>query len=376
MTQAVGLVGWRGMVGSVLMQRMRDENDFSLFEPVFFSTSNAGGKAPAWAEGAGALQDAYDIDALKKLPIIVTAQGGDYTTAVFPKLRAAGWDGVWIDAASTLRMADDAIIVLDPVNRSVIDAALQRGVKNFVGGNCTVSCMLMGLAGLFNNDLVEWMTSMTYQAASGGGAQHMRELLTQFGVLNESVRPLLDDPASAILEIDRGVLAKQQAADLPRDQFGVPLAGSLIPWIDKDLNNGVSREEWKAEAETNKILGRGEAFGTAPTPIDGLCVRIGAMRCHSQALTIKLKRDVPVDEISDLLREGSKWAKVVPNEREATMQQLTPVAVTGTLDIPVGRLRKMSMGPEYLSAFTVGDQLLWGAAEPLRRMLRITLGEL
>ncbi len=376
MTQAVGLVGWRGMVGSVLMQRMRDENDFSLFEPVFFSTSNAGGKAPAWAEGAGNLQDAFDIEALKKLPVIVTAQGGDYTTAVYSKLRSAGWDGIWIDAASTLRMSDDSIIVLDPVNRPVIDAALQRGVKNFVGGNCTVSCMLMGLAGLFNNDLIEWMSSMTYQAASGGGAQHMRELLTQFGLINEAVRPLLDDPASAILEIDRGVLAKQHDADLPRDHFGVPLAGSLIPWIDKDLENGVSREEWKAEAETNKILGRGEAFGTAPTPIDGLCVRIGAMRCHSQALTIKLKRDVPLDEISDLLREGSKWAKVVPNEREATMQQLTPVAVTGTLDIPVGRLRKMSMGSEYLSAFTVGDQLLWGAAEPLRRMLRITLGEL
>ena len=376
MSQAVGLVGWRGMVGSVLMQRMRDENDFSLFHPVFFSTSNAGGAAPAWAEGAGALQDAYDIDALKKLPIILTAQGGDYTTAVYPKLRAAGWDGVWIDAASTLRMADDAIIVLDPVNRPVIDAALQRGVKNFVGGNCTVSCMLMGLAGLFNQDLIDWMTSMTYQAASGGGAQHMRELLTQFGLLNSAVKPLLDDPASAILEIDRGVLQTQQDPDLPRDHFGVPLGGNLIPWIDKDLGNGVSREEWKAEAETNKILGRGPAFGTPATPIDGLCVRIGAMRCHSQALTIKLKRDIPLDEISDILSQGSKWAKVVPNEREATMNQLTPVAVTGTLDIPVGRLRKMSMGQEYLSAFTVGDQLLWGAAEPLRRMLRITLGEL
>lgn len=376
MSQAVGLVGWRGMVGSVLMQRMRDENDFSLFEPVFFSTSNAGGKAPAWAEGAAALQDAYDIQALKKLPIILTAQGGDYTTQVYPKLREAGWNGIWIDAASTLRMADDAIIVLDPVNRPVIDAALGRGVKNFVGGNCTVSCMLMGLSGLFNNDLVEWMTSMTYQAASGGGAQHMRELLTQFGLLNVSVKPLLDDPASAILEIDRGVLATQRLEDMPRDHFGVPLAGSLIPWIDKDLGNGMSREEWKAEAETNKILGRGEAFGTPATPIDGLCVRIGAMRCHSQALTIKLKRDVPLNEINDMLREGSKWAKVIPNEREITMNALTPVAVTGTLDIPVGRLRKMSMGPEYLSAFTVGDQLLWGAAEPLRRMLRITLGAL
>lgn len=376
MTQAVGLVGWRGMVGSVLMQRMRDESDFSLFEPVFFSTSNAGGAAPSWADGAGALQDAYDIEALKKLPIIVTAQGGDYTTAVYGKLREAGWDGIWIDAASTLRMADDAIIVLDPVNRPVIDAALSRGVKNFVGGNCTVSCMLMGLAGLFNQGLVEWMTSMTYQAASGGGARHMRELLTQFGLINEAVRPLLDDPASAILEIDRGVLQTQQGAGLPVDNFGVPLAGSLIPWIDKDMGNGVSREEWKGGAETNKILGRGESFGKPVIPIDGLCVRIGAMRSHSQALTIKLTRDVPIDEVSDILREGSKWAKVLPNERDASMQHLTPVAVTGTLDIPVGRLRKMSMGPEYLSAFTVGDQLLWGAAEPLRRMLRISLGQL
>lgn len=376
MSQVVGLVGWRGMVGSVLMQRMLDENDFSKFQPVFFSTSNAGGAAPRWADGAGPLQDAYDIEALKKLPIIVTAQGGDYTSAVHPKLRAAGWNGIWIDAASTLRMADDSVIVLDPVNRDVIDSALARGVKDFVGGNCTVSCMLMGLAGLFRHDLVEWMTSMTYQAASGGGAQHMRELLTQFGLLNKSVAGLLEDPASAILEIDRGVLATQKDANLPTDHFGVPLGGNLIPWIDKDLGNGVSREEWKAEAETNKILGRGEAAGTAPVPIDGLCVRIGAMRCHSQALTIKLKRDVPLDEITDIVREGSKWAKVVPNEREATMRELTPVAVTGTLDIPVGRMRKLSMGPEYLSAFTVGDQLLWGAAEPLRRMLRIALGEL
>lgn len=375
MAQAVGLVGWRGMVGSVLMQRMRDENDFSLIEPVFFSTSNAGGKAPAWAEGAGPLQDAHDIESLKKLPIILTAQGGDYTTAVYGKLREAGWQGIWIDAASTLRMADDAIIVLDPVNRSVIDAALSRGVKNFVGGNCTVSCMLMGLAGLFHQDLVEWMTSMTYQAASGGGAQHMRELLTQFGQINAKVRGLLDDPASAILEIDRGVLALQQGGQLPAEHFGVPLAGNLIPWIDKDLGNGVSREEWKAGVETNKILGRGDAFGTPATPIDGLCVRIGAMRCHSQALTIKLKRDVPLDEIEDILRQGTPWAKVIPNTREASMRDLTPVAVTGTLDIPVGRLRKLEMGPSYLSAFTVGDQLLWGAAEPLRRMLRIALGE-
>ena len=375
MTQAVGLVGWRGMVGSVLMQRMREENDFALIDPVFFSTSNAGGAAPTWADGAGPLQDANDIEALKKLPIIVTAQGGDYTSAVYPKLRAAGWNGIWIDAASTLRMADDAIIVLDPVNRPVIDAALKRGVRNFVGGNCTVSCMLMGLAGLFNNDLVDWMTSMTYQAASGGGAQHMRELLTQFGLLNEAVRPLLDNPAAAILDIDRGILAKQKDPGLPHEHFGVPLGGNLIPWIDKDLGNGMSREESKAEAETNKILGRGEAFGTAPTPIDGLCVRIGAMRCHSQALTIKLKRDVPLDEIEDMIAAGTQWAKVVPNTREATVEQLTPVAVTGTLDIPVGRLRKLSMGSQYLGAFTVGDQLLWGAAEPLRRMLRIALSE-
>lgn len=376
MSQVVGLVGWRGMVGSVLMQRMLDENDFSLFQPVFFSTSNAGGAAPKWADGAGPLQDAYDIAALKKLPIILTAQGGDYTSAVYPKLRDAGWDGIWIDAASTLRMADHSVIVLDPVNRDVVDAALARGVKDFIGGNCTVSCMLMGLAGLFRQDLVEWMTSMTYQAASGGGAQHMRELLTQFGLLNASVKPLLDDPASAILEIDRGVLTTQRDAALPTDHFGVPLGGNLIPWIDKDLGNGVSREEWKAEAETNKVLGRGEAFNSKSIPVDGLCVRIGAMRCHSQALTIKLKRDVPLAEISDIIREGSQWAKVVPNEREATMRDLTPVAVTGTLDIPVGRLRKLSMGSEYLSAFTVGDQLLWGAAEPLRRMLRIALGEL
>ena len=376
MAQAVGLVGWRGMVGSVLMQRMRDENDFALFEPVFFSTSNAGGAAPSWANGAGPLQDAHDIDALRKLPIIVTAQGGDYTSDVYPKLRAAGWTGLWIDAASTLRMKDDAIIVLDPVNRPVIDAALQRGVRDFIGGNCTVSCMLMGLAGLFKADMVEWMTSMTYQAASGGGARHMRELLTQFGILNQAVGGLLDDPASAILDIDRGVLQAQKSPDLPRDNFGVPLGGNLIPWIDKDLGDGMSREEWKGGAETNKILGRGPGFDAAPIPVDGLCVRIGAMRCHSQALTIKLRGDIPLDEINDAVRGGTEWARLVPNDRESSMRDLTPVAVTGTLDIPVGRLRKMSMGPQYLSAFTVGDQLLWGAAEPLRRMLRIALGEL
>ena len=375
MKQSVGLVGWRGMVGSVLMQRMRDEGDFALIDPVFFSTSNAGGRAPEWA-GATALQNAFDINALKKLPLIVTAQGGDYTSEVYPKLRAAGWTGLWIDAASTLRMKDDAIIVLDPVNRSVIDAALKSGGRDFIGGNCTVSCMVMGLAGLFNAGLVKWMTSMTYQAASGGGAQHMRELLTQFGLLNAAVKEQLDNPASAILDIDRNVLALQQSGQLPTEHFGIPLAGNLIPWIDKDLGNGMSREEWKGEAETNKILGRGAGFGSTPIAIDGLCVRIGAMRCHSQALTLKLTRDVPIDEITDMVKNGTAWTKVVANTKDATLAGLSPVAVTGTLDIPVGRLRKLSMGPEYLAAFTVGDQLLWGAAEPLRRMLRIALGEL
>ncbi|UOD49417.1 aspartate-semialdehyde dehydrogenase [Orrella daihaiensis] len=372
MSSSVGFIGWRGMVGSVLMQRMREENDFAGINPVFFSTSNVGGRAPDWV-GASSLQDAYDIDSLKKLPIIVTTQGGDYTTAVHEKLRAAGWDGYWIDAASTLRMKPNAVIVLDPVNRQVIDSALGKGIKDFVGGNCTVSCMLMGLAGLFHAGLIEWMTSMTYQAASGGGAQHMRELLTQFGLLNECVGDKLADPASAILEIDKTVLELQRSGKLPVDNFGVPLAGNLIPWIDKDLGNGVSREEWKAGAETNKILGRGEGFDDPAIAIDGLCVRVGAMRCHSQALTIKLTRDVPLDEIAQIIDQGTPWAKVIPNSREATMSELSPVAVTGTLDIPVGRLRKMSMGPNFLSAFTVGDQLLWGAAEPLRRMLNIVL---
>ena len=377
MKQSVGIVGWRGMVGSVLMQRMREEGDFSYINPVFFSTSNAGGAAPSWAEGAGPLQDAYDIETLKKLPIILTAQGGDYTSKVYPELRNAGWDGVWIDAASTLRMQDNAVIVLDPVNRDVIDAALAKGVRDYIGGNCTVSCMLMGLAGLFRHDLVDWMTSMTYQAASGGGAQHMRELITQFGLLQGSVSDLLADPASAILEIDRKLLATQKDPSLPQEHFGVPLGGNLIPWIDKDLGNGQSREEWKAQAETNKILGRGtDGNNGAIIPIDGRCVRIGAMRSHSQALTIKLKRDVPVDEIEDIIRQGTAWAKLVPNEREASMHDLSPVTATGTLNIPVGRIRKLSMGPEYISAFTVGDQLLWGAAEPLRRMLRIAIGEL
>lgn len=372
MKQSVGFVGWRGMVGSVLMQRMRDENDFAAFNPVFFSTSNAGGQAPEWA-GGGKLFDAFDIETLKSLPVIVTAQGGDYTSAVYKKLRDAGWKGYWIDAASTLRMDAETIIVLDPVNRDVIDTALARGIRTFAGGNCTVSCMLMGMAGLFRAGLVEWMTSMTYQAASGGGAQHMRELLTQFGLIHADVKTLLEDPASAILDIDRGVLDLQRSGQLPDEHFGTPLAGNLIPWIDKDLGNGMSREEWKGGVETNKILGRGAGFDQPAVPIDGLCVRIGAMRCHSQALTIKLTRDVPLDEISELIAGGTEWAKVVPNTKEASVQALSPVAVTGTLDIPVGRLRKLAMGEQYLSAFTVGDQLLWGAAEPLRRMLNIVL---
>ncbi len=373
----VGLVGWRGMVGSVLMQRMQEENDFAHIEPVFFSTSNAGGKAPALAKNETALKDANDIEALKKCDIILTCQGGDYTTEIFPKLSAAGWQGYWIDAASTLRMKDDAIIVLDPINLGVIKDGLSKGVKNYIGGNCTVSCMLMGLGGLFKHDLVDWMTSMTYQAASGGGAQHMRELLTQFGSINAEVKVLLDDPASAILEIDRKVLAKQHAFSADEtQQFGVPLGGNLIPWIDKDLGNGQSREEWKAGAEANKILGRGESFGTGAKEaiaIDGLCVRIGAMRCHSQALTIKLKKNVPLDEVNDIIASDNAWVKLVPNTREASMHELTPAATTGKLTIPVGRVRKMQMGEQYLSAFTVGDQLLWGAAEPLRRMLRILL---
>lgn len=370
----VGLVGWRGMVGSVLMDRMQSEGDFALIEPMFFSTSNAGGKAPQWAKNETTLQDAFNIEALKRCDIVISAQGGDYTTEVFPKLRAVGWTGHWIDAASTLRMQNDAVIILDPVNMPVIKNALSKGGNNWIGGNCTVSCMLMGVGALYKAGLVEWMTSMTYQAASGGGAQHMRELLTQFGTLNSEVRSLLDDPKSAILEIDRHILAKQQSLDPSETaNFGVPLGGSLIPWIDKDLGNGMSREEWKAGAETNKILGQGAAFGTTETPVDGFCVRIGAMRCHSQALTFKLKKNVPLADIEALIANDNAWAKLIPNTREASMCDLTPVAVTGTLDIPVGRVRKLAMGPEYVGAFTVGDQLLWGAAEPLRRMLRILL---
>ena len=369
-----GLVGWRGMVGSVLVDRMQTEGDFDLIEPVFFSTSNVGGKAPAQAKNETTLKDAFDIEALKRCDIIITAQGGDYTSEVFPKLRAAGWSGHWIDAASTLRMNDDAVIVLDPVNLPVIRNALAKGGNNWIGGNCTVSCMLMGVGALYKAGLVEWMTSMTYQAASGGGAQHMRELLTQFGTLNAEVKALLDDPKSAILEIDRRILAKQQSLSVSETaNFGVPLGGSLIPWIDKDMGDGSSKEEWKGGAETNKILGQGASFGTAETPVDGFCVRIGAMRCHSQALTFKLKQDVPLSDIEALIAGDNAWVKVVPNTREASIRQLTPVAVTGTMQIPVGRLRKLAMGPAYLGAFTVGDQLLWGAAEPLRRMLRVLL---
>ena len=370
----VGLVGWRGMVGSVLVQRMLAERDFDLIDPVFFSTSQAGGRAPAIGRDVPAVMDARDVNALQAMDAIITCQGSEYTAQTYPKLRAAGWNGYWIDAARTLRMNDDAIIILDPVNLAVIRQALSRGIKNYIGGNCTVSCMLMGMHGLFAHDLVDWMTCTTYQAASGGGAQHMRELLTQFGRVNAEVKDLLADPASAILEIDRKVHAKQTDGSLPMENFGgVPLAGNLIPWIDKDMGTGISLEEWKGGAETNKILGRGEAFGTPPTPIDSLCVRIGAMRCHSQALTIKLKKDLPLDEIRDIVAAANEWVRVIPNEREASMRELTPAAVTGQMHVPVGRLRKLAMGGTYLGAFTVGDQLLWGAAEPLRRMLRILL---
>ena len=370
----VGLVGWRGMVGSVLMQRMQAEGDFDLIDPVFFTTSQIGGKGPSIGRDIAPLKDASDIAELKKLDAILSCQGSDYTIATYEKLRAAGWQGFWIDAAKTLRMKDDSIIVLDPVNMGVIKTALKKGVKNYIGGNCTVSCMLMGLHGLFANDLVEWMSCMTYQAASGGGAQHMRELLTQFGLVNAEVRDLLADPASAILEIDRKVKAKQNDGSLPMENFrGVPLAGNLIPWIDQDMGNGMSLEEWKGGAETNKILGRGDAFGVPAIPVDSLCVRVGAMRCHSQALTIKLKRDVPIDELTSMIASANQWVRVVPNKREASERELTPATVTGGLEIAVGRLRKLAMGGEYLSAFTVGDQLLWGAAEPLRRMLRILI---
>jgi aspartate-semialdehyde dehydrogenase len=371
--ERTGLVGWRGMVGSVLLDRMAAEGDFDLIEPIFFSTSDKGGKAPAHAKNETKLLDAYDIDALKRCEVVITAQGGEYTKAVYPKLRAAGWNGYWIDAAKTLRMQDDAVIVLDPVNMPVIQSALSRGIRNYIGGNCTVSCMLMGVGALFKADLVDWMTCTTYQAASGGGAQHMRELLTQYGALHAEVRELLADPKSAILEIDRRVLERQRSMSPGEtEHFGVPLGGSLIPWIDVDRGDGTSLEEWKGSAETNKILGRG-AGGQPSVPIDSTCVRVGAMRCHSQSLTIKLKSDVPLADIEAMIAADNPWVHVVPNTRVASTQELTPVAVTGTMRIPVGRLRKLAMGERYLGAFTIGDQLLWGAAEPLRRMLRILL---
>ena len=370
----VGFIGWRGMVGSVLMERMRAERDFDLIEPLFFSTSQAGGAGPGIGREIPPVKNARDAKSLAAMDILVSCQGSDYTAEIYPALRGAGWNGYWIDAARTLRMKDDAVIVLDPVNLQVIRSALARGIRNYIGGNCTVSCMLMGMHGLFARDLVEWMTCVTYQAASGGGAQHMRELLVQFGLINAEVKDLLSDPASAILEIDRKVLAKQNDGSLPMEHFGgVPLAGNLIPWIDRDMGDGMSLEEWKSGAETNKILGRGEGFGTPATPVDSICVRIGAMRCHSQALTIKLRKDVPLDELIGIITAANEWVRVVPNDRASSIRELTPAAVTGRMHIPVGRLRKLSMGGEYLAAFTVGDQLLWGAAEPLRRMLRILL---
>ncbi|BDV44288.1 aspartate-semialdehyde dehydrogenase [Geotalea uraniireducens] len=361
----VGLIGWRGMVGSVLLQRMQEENDFAGIEPVFFSTSQAGQPAPM---NAGTLKNAEDLAELQKLDVIITCQGGDYTKAIHPALRRSGWQGYWIDAASTLRMESGAVIILDPVNRNVIDAALANGQKDFIGGNCTVSLMLMGLGGLFRAGLVEWLTSMTYQAASGAGAPNMRELLAQMGVLHGSVAELLKNPSSAILEIDRKVTATLRGDELPKKEFGFPLAGSVLPWIDREVEDGQSREEWKGYAETNKILGT-----TTPIPVDGICVRVGAMRCHSQALTIKLNRDLPLADIEELIKNDNQWVKFVPNTKADTLAELTPTAVSGTLTVPVGRLRKMKMGPQYLSAFTCGDQLLWGAAEPLRRMLRILL---
>ena len=364
-----GIVGWRGMVGSVLMERMRTERDFGLIEPVFFSTSQAGGAAPDVGRGPSALYAATDLDALAACDVIITCQGGDYTNDVHPRLRAAGWTGYWIDAASALRMKDDAVIVLDPVNRGVIDSALAAGVRDFIGGNCTVSLMMMALGGLFRHGLIEWITSMTYQAASGAGAPNMRELLVQMGTAHAAAATLLADPASAILDIDRAVTETLRSDALPTAHFGAALAGSLIPWIDKDLGNGQSREEWKGSAETNKILGR----SADPIPVEGICVRIGAMRCHSQALTIKLRRDLPLAEIERLIAGGNDWVRLVPNTREASIRELSPASVSGTLAIPIGRVRKLAMGGEYLSAFTVGDQLLWGAAEPLRRILRILL---
>jgi aspartate-semialdehyde dehydrogenase len=365
----VGLVGWRGMVGSVLMGRMREEQDFDLIDPVFFTTSNPGGKGPDIGKEVPPLKDAMSIDELKAMDVIITCQGGDYTQAVYPQLMASGWKGYWIDAASTLRMKDDSIIILDPVNKNVIQDGLANGIRTYVGGNCTVSLMLMAIGGLFDKGLVEWISPMTYQAASGAGARNMRELIKQMGMVHDEVKDLVDDPASAILEIDKKVTDFLRSDAYPTNEWPVPLAASLIPWIDVQLDSGQSKEEWKAQVETNKILGRSDN----QVPIDGLCVRIGAMRCHSQALTIKMTRDVPLDEIHGIIAAHNDWVKVVPNDRQITMDELTPAAVTGTLTVPVGRMRKLTMGPQYLSAFTVGDQLLWGAAEPLRRMLRILL---
>ena len=366
----VGIVGWRGMVGSVLMGRMKEEKDFDHIETVFFTTSNVGGKGPDVGKGVTALRDAKSVDELKKMDVVLTCQGGDYTNEVYPKLRESGWKGYWIDAASALRMTSDSIIILDPVNLNVIKDGIAKGIRNYIGGNCTVSLMLMALGGLYEKGLVEWMSAMTYQAASGAGANNMRELIRQMGSIHDKVKALVDDPASAILDIDRQVSDHIRSEAYPKDFFGAPLAGSLIPWIDKQLESGQSKEEWKGQVETNKILGREKN----PIPIDGTCVRIGAMRCHSQALTIKMTKDVPLDEIADMIGKHNKWVKVVPNVREITMQELTPAAITGTLTVPIGRLRKMNMGSTFLNAFTCGDQLLWGAAEPLRRMLRI-LGE-
>lgn len=370
----VGFVGWRGMVGSVLRERMQAENDYALFESVFFSGSQAGAPAPEVVGGQGRLQDAADIEALGRCDVIVSCQGGDYTLEVHPRLRAAGWRGYWIDAASALRMREDAVIVLDPVNLTGIRAGIERGVRDFIGGNCTVSLMLLALDGLLKADLIEWVTAMTYQAASGAGAQNMRELLTQMGQLHQGARCQLEDPKSSILDIDRSVSATMRAEGFAREYFGVALAGSLIPWIDKDMGNGVSREEWKGGAEANKILGRPPMGQPGSLLVEGLCVRIGAMRCHSQALTIKLKRDLPLAKIEQILADANRWVRVIPNRREESIDRLSPARVSGTLEVPIGRLRKLAMGGEYLSAFTVGDQLLWGAAEPLRRMLRILLG--
>ena len=367
----VGLIGWRGMVGSVLMDRMREENDFAHIEPIFFTTSQAGQVAPDVGVEVPLLTSAFDIDVLREMDIIVTCQGGDYTKEVYPQLRKEGWNGYWIDAASALRMQDNAIIVLDPVNMSVVKDGLANGVKDYIGGNCTVSLMLMSLGGLFKSDLVEWASAMTYQAASGAGAQNMRELIRQMGAINGSVVETLANPSSAILDIDRQVTETLRSDSFPVDSWRYPLAASLHPYIDSQLANGQSREEWKSQAETNKILNR-EGH---PVPLDGLCVRVGSMRCHSQALTIKLTEAVPMDEIESMLAEANPWAQVIPNDKESSMKHLTPAAVTGGLNVPVGRLRKMNMGDQYLSAFTVGDQLLWGAAEPLRRMLRILVDD-